>query len=82
MRSGEVIEPGMPVRGANADLGAVAEVIADEAGVVRGVVVSHGLFSANIFVPADRIGAVNEGVVETDLTREEAMNLTPPTPST
>ena len=81
MRSSEVIEPGMPVRGTNVDLGAVAEVVADEAGTLQGVVVSHGLFSANVFVPADRIGAVNDGVVETDLTREEAMNLTPPMPS-
>lgn len=75
-----LIEPGMPVRGTNADLGTVAEVVADmNADIFRGITLSHGLFSANVFVPGERITAVVDGMVHTDLTREEALQLTPPT---
>lgn len=74
-----LIEPGMPVRGTNADLGTVAEVVADvNVDIFRGVMLSHGLFSANVFVPGERITSVTDGVVHTDLTREEALHLAPP----
>ena len=76
-----LIEAGMPVRGTNADLGTVAELVADvDADIFRGITLSHGLFSANVFVPGERITSVVDGVVHTDLTREEAMNLMPPSP--
>ncbi len=74
-----LIEPGMPVRGTDADLGTVAELVADvDADIFRGVMLSHGLFSANVFVPGERITSVAEGIVYTDLTRDEAARLTPP----
>ena len=83
MRKGSylLIQPGMLVRGTDADLGTVAEVVADaNIDIFRGLVLSHGLFSANVFVPGDRVTSVEDDVVVTDLPREEAMNLTPPSP--
>lgn len=70
----------MRVRGTDADLGTIAEVVADgDADIFRGFLMSHGLFSANVFVPGDRVTSVEDGVVHVDMSREEAANLTPPT---
>ena len=74
-----LIEPGMPVRGVDAaDLGTVAELVADaEVDIFRGFLLSHGLFSENVFIPGDRVTMVDDGVVYTDLSREEAAGLKP-----
>ena len=74
-----LMEPGMRVRGTDADLGTVAEVVADgDADIFRGFLLSHGLFSANVFVPGDRVTSVDDGVVDVNLSQEDAANLTPP----
>lgn len=74
-----LIEPGMRVVGADAELGTVAEVVADtNADIFRGFTLSLGLFRADVFVPGDRVKAVEDNTVTVDLTREEAARLTPP----
>ena len=74
-----LMEPGMRVRGTDADLGTVAEVVADgDADIFRGFLLSPGLFSGNVFVPAERVTSVEEDVVHVDLSREEAADLKPP----
>lgn len=68
----------MTVRGRDGDLGMVAEVVADaSADIFRGITVSLGLFSHNVFVPGDRVTAVDESVVTVDLDEAEAKLLTP-----
>jgi hypothetical protein len=66
-----LIERGMPVRGAgdgNASLGTVAEVIGEEGtDIFRGVTLSTGRGRGNLFVPEDRIRAVDGGAVFVDL---------------
>ena len=77
-----LIERGMAVRGTDGDLGAVAEVVADEGvDVFRGIVLAYGLFSAKHgFIPADAIVRVEQNVVQTSLSKAEAEQLpAPPT---
>jgi uncharacterized protein YrrD len=74
-----LLEPGMRVRGRDGDLGTVAEVVADEnADIFRGFTLSSGIFSANVFVPGERVTAVEGNVVTVDLDHAEAKRLTPP----
>jgi uncharacterized protein YrrD len=74
-----LLEHGMTVRGTDGDLGTVAEVVADEnADIFRGFTLTHGgLFRAPVFVPGDRIVAVENDEVRVNLSREEAGALAP-----
>ncbi len=75
-----LIERGMPVRGTDADIGSVAQVIADAgADVFRGLIITHGFLPPRQgFLAADRIVSVVGGVVHVGLTKMEAENLPPP----
>lgn len=74
-----LLRPGMRVQGRDGvDLGTVAEVVADEnADIFRGLLLSRGLFGTNVFVPGERVDAVEEDVVRVDLDRDEAERLQP-----
>lgn len=75
-----LIERGMIVRGTDADLGTVVEVVADVGvDVFRGIVLGHGLFSARHgFVHADRVVSVEQNIVHVSLSKTEADQLPPP----
>jgi uncharacterized protein YrrD len=75
-----LIERGMTVRGMDAaDLGTVAEVVADEGiDVFRGIVLSHGLlFSKQSFITADHVIGVTGNIVQVNLTKGDAEQLPP-----
>ena len=75
-----LIERGMTVRGTDADLGTVAQVVADASlDVFRGIVISHGLLLPKQgFVSADHVVAVSGNVVQLNLSKADAENLPPP----
>ncbi len=75
-----LIARGMTVRGADADLGTVTEVVADEGvDVFRGIVLAHGLFGVKHgFIPADRVVSVEQNVVRVSLSKAEADQLPAP----
>jgi len=75
-----LIERGMTVRGADGDLGTVAEVVADEGvDVFRGIVLAHGLFGLKqAFVPGEQVVRVEQNVVYVRLSRTEAEQLPAP----
>jgi uncharacterized protein YrrD len=75
-----LIEPGMTVRGTDADLGTVAEVVADaNVDVFRGIVLSQGLLlPKQVFVSADHVIGVTGRQVQVDLTRSQVEQLPPP----
>ncbi len=75
-----LIEPGMTVRGTDADLGTVSQVIADEgADVFRGLIITHGFLPPRQgFLMPDRITSVVDGVVHVNLTKTDADALPPP----
>lgn len=77
-----LLRPGMRVRGRDGgDLGTVAEVVADDnADIFRGFLLSRSLFSANVFVPGERVTAVEDDLVTVDLDGVEAEGLKPPAP--
>jgi uncharacterized protein YrrD len=75
-----LIENGMAVRGTDAEIGSVAQVIADPGmDVFRGLIITHGhLLPRQGFLSAEQIISVIDGVVHVSLTRTEAENLPPP----
>ncbi len=75
-----LIERGMTVRGTDADLGTVAEVVADAGvDVFRGLVLSHGLLlTKHGFLNGDHVVSVSGNVVQVDISKSEAENLPPP----
>jgi hypothetical protein len=75
-----LLEPGMTVRGRDGDLGTVAAVLADESmDIFRGISVARGFLGlgASVFVPGERVTAVEGDVVTVDLSAEEAKRLPP-----
>lgn len=72
-----LIQPGMTVQGREDEaLGTVAEVVADpNADIFRGLTLSTGLFSADVFVPGERVTSVAEDIVTLNLDREELERL-------
>ena len=75
-----LIERGMTVRGTDADLGTVAQVVADEnADVFRGILLAHGLLARQTFLSGDHVVSVVGNVVRVDLSKTEAERLPPPT---
>lgn len=75
-----LIERGMPVRGTDAELGTVAQVVADAGvDVFRGIVLTHGFLPPHqSFIAADAITAVTGGSVYVSLSRSQAEQLPPP----
>jgi uncharacterized protein YrrD len=75
-----LIERGMPVRGTDADLGTVAQVVADAGvDVFRGLVLTHGFLPPRqSFIGADDIISVTGGTVYVRLSRADAEHLPPP----
>lgn len=78
-----LIERGMTVHGTEGDLGTVSEVVADAgADIFRGIVLSHGLLlPKHVFVPAENIVGVAGRTVQVNLSKSEADQLPPPSPS-
>ena len=64
-----VIERGWKVVGANdGELGTVDELIGDSSkDIFDGISVSSGLFATPRYLPSERVGRIEEGVVHTDL---------------
>lgn len=77
-----LIERGMTVRGTDADLGTVAEVVADEGvDIFRGLVLSQGvLLHKQGFLSADHVISVSGHVVQVNISKSDAENL-PPLPA-
>jgi len=75
-----LIERGMTVRGTDADLGTVAEVVADAgADVFRGLVLSQGLLlPRHGFLSAEHVVSVSGNLVQVDISKAEAEKLPPP----
>ncbi len=75
-----LIKPGMTVRGTDAVIGTVSEVIADEnVDIFRGLVVTHGLLlHKKLFVPAEHVVAVADTVISLNLSKDEADALPSP----
>lgn len=75
-----LIERGMTVRGTDADLGTVAQVIADAGvDVFRGLILAHGFLPPRqSFVSADQVISVSGEVVSVNLSRADADRLPPP----
>lgn len=75
-----LIENGMTVRGTDADLGTVEQVVADTGvDVFRGIILSHGLlFAKRSLISADHIVAVTGKVVQVDISKSAAESLPPP----
>jgi uncharacterized protein YrrD len=74
-----VIERGWMVLSADGtEVGSVAEVLGDEShDIFDGLTVSTGLLSKTVYVPAERVGEIREGVVRLDLTADEVASLDP-----
>jgi hypothetical protein len=75
-----LIEPGLTIRGVNNDIiGVVTELVADEnADIFRGIVASLATPLSNnglVFVPGERITAVESQTVFTDLSSDAAARL-------
>ena len=75
-----LIEPGMTVRGTDADLGTVAQVVADAGvDVFRGLVLSHGLLLPKQgFLSGEHVVSVSGNIVQVDISKSDAENLPPP----
>ena len=75
-----LIERGMTVRGRDADLGTVEQVIVDtDADVFRGLVLVQGLLlTRRSFLSAEHVVAVSGNVVQVDISKADAENLPPP----
>ena len=75
-----LIEHGMTVRGTDADLGTVDQVVADTgADVFRGLILSHGLlFAKRSLISAEHVIAVTGNVVQVNISKSAAENLPPP----
>ena len=76
-----LIESGMVVRGTDADLGTVAQVVADAGlDVFRGLVLTHGLLLPKQgFLSADHVVSVTGNVVQVNISKSDAEQLPPPT---
>ena len=74
-----VVRHGWSVVGADgAELGSVDEVLGDEAtDIFNGLAVTHGVVSRPRYVPAERVRAIREGVIELDLDRDAFEQLEP-----
>jgi uncharacterized protein YrrD len=72
-----VIEEGWKVVGRNReDLGYVKEIFGDEkADIFDGLLVTHGLIRKDRYVPAERVTAIYEGLIETDLDDDQLQGL-------
>jgi hypothetical protein len=64
-----MIEPGWAVVGSDGtEIGRVDEVVGDPvAGIFNGLAIISGVFSASRHLPAERVGAIFVGRVETDI---------------
>jgi hypothetical protein len=74
-----VVQRSWTVVGADGDdLGTVDEVLGDEGtDIFNGLTVLHGLVSRPRYVPAERVAAIREGVVELDLDKAAFEQLEP-----
>jgi hypothetical protein len=72
-----LIEPGWKVVDANGkEAGRVEEIVGDtNADIFNGLSISVGLLKGHRYVPAERVGRINEGEVHLALTREELDSL-------
>jgi len=74
-----VVQRGWSVVGADgAELGSVDEMLGDEdSDIFNGLTVLHGVVSRPRYVPAERVRAIREGVVELDLDKAGFERLEP-----
>jgi len=74
-----LLEPDMRVHGVDGqDLGMIAEVVADESlDIFRGIVLRRHGFADAVFVPGDRLVAVDGNIATFSLTKTEANEMQP-----
>jgi hypothetical protein len=72
-----LLEPGMRVRGADGeDVGTIAEVVADEGmDIFRGIVLHRHGFAEAVFLPGDRLVAVDGNVATFSLWKDDTGRL-------
>jgi hypothetical protein len=72
-----MIEPGWKVLdAAGSEVGRVEELVGDtEVDIFNGLAISTGLLSKDRYVPAERVGAIVEGTVRLELTRDDVSGL-------